>query len=108
MSTERAVRWTQRAERDLDAHHARLSARDEDSPRRFAASVLETVLSLSIFPSIGEVEHDLHPAGRYRSLTCEGGRIVYRAEPDVIWILRIRMEREASDFSVGSAITPAV
>jgi plasmid stabilization system protein ParE len=86
---ERAIRWTLQAERDLEEHHRRLAGLDPEAARRFAASVLDAVEPLARFAFMGPVDPRIRPVGTYRSITCEGARIIYRVEPEVVLILRV-------------------
>ncbi len=83
------IRWSRRAEKDLEAAHAYLEERNPEAARRFAIQILRAVESIEEFPEIGAVARDLTPAGQYRHIVSEHHRIIYRIEPEVIRILRI-------------------
>ncbi len=85
--------WRLSASSDLEEHHRRLEALDPEAARAFAASVLDAIEPLRTFPFVGPIAQDLRPAGTYRSVPCEDGRVLYRVEAEVIWILRIWIGR---------------
>ncbi len=69
--------------------HAYLSQHNPEAARRFAVTILEAAEQLLTYPELGPIAHDLRPPGRYRSLTRGHHRLIYRIEPDVIWLLRV-------------------
>lgn len=89
MSRKPRLRWSRLADLDLQAAHAFLFEKNPDAARRFAAGILEAVEGLRDHPEMGAVARDLAPLGRYRHWVSGHHRIIYRTEPEVIWILRV-------------------
>jgi len=85
----RLIRWSRLADLDLQAAYAYLAGYSPGAARRFAAEILEAVERIERYPEIGVIALDLLPANRYRHSVCGHHRIIYRVEPEVIWILRI-------------------
>lgn len=77
----------------MEEHHRRLAELDAEAACRFAASVLDALEPLPRFPLLGSIARDIRPIGTYRSIPCEDGRIIYRVEAEVIWILRVWIGR---------------
>jgi plasmid stabilization system protein ParE len=83
------IRWARSAVRDLESAHAYLEERSPEAARRFAAEILRAVESIAQHPEIGAVAADLDPPGKYRHVVCGRHRVIYRIEPELLWILRI-------------------
>ena len=51
--------------------------------------MLEAAELLLVHPELGPIADDLEPPDRYRSLTRGHHRLIYRIDPEVIWLLRV-------------------
>jgi plasmid stabilization system protein ParE len=94
---KRSIRWSRLADLDLQAAHAFLAERNPEAARRFAVEVLRALERLRRHPHMGTVALDLLPEGRYRSWICGHHRLIYRIDPEVIWVLRVWDTRRNPD-----------
>jgi plasmid stabilization system protein ParE len=97
VSRKPEIRWSRLADLDLESAYAFLAERNPEAARRFAADVLEAVTRLRDYPEMGNIARDLSPRGRYRHWVCGHHRIIYRADSETIWILRVWDARRNPD-----------
>lgn len=97
MSRRPRLRWSRLADLDLQAAHAFLYEKNPEAARRLAASILDAVEGLRNHPQMGAVARDLAPLGRYRHWVSGHHRIIYRIDPETIWILRVWDARRNPD-----------
>lgn len=89
MPRERVVRWTVPAKNDLVAAHSYLRDRNPDAAASFARKIREAVALLPEFPRRGGQLHSLPLVGEYRSLIIDYYRVIYRVDPEVVFVMRI-------------------
>jgi toxin ParE1/3/4 len=97
VSRRRRIRWQNLAGSDLESAHAFLAEKNPNAARRLAADILRAVERIGEHPEIGPVAFDIVPRGRYRHLVCGHHRVIYRIEPEFLWILRIWDSRRNPD-----------
>jgi plasmid stabilization system protein ParE len=91
------VRWSRLADLDLQAAYTYLEERNPDAAQRWAATIVKALEHLQEYPESGAVATDLSPKGRFRHWVCGHHRIIYRADKDWIWVLRIWDSRRNPD-----------
>jgi plasmid stabilization system protein ParE len=89
VSRSKPIRWTRQAELDLRSACTFLHERNPEAAQRFGTEIQQAVERIHQYPEIGPVALDLVPRGRYRHVSWKRHRIIYRIEPEVIWILRV-------------------
>jgi plasmid stabilization system protein ParE len=86
----RKLKWAAQAARDFERAHAYWAEQSSKVGVRFAATVLATIRAIKKAPDLGSPALDLAPTGRYRGrLAGPLYRVIYRVDPEVIWIVRI-------------------
>jgi len=82
------IKWSKKANRDLDRVVGYLMERNPDSADRLVVEVFERVDLLVQHPELGAVAHDADPKGRVRHLVIGPFRVFYWLKEDRIEIVR--------------------